>query len=305
MKILYVGVCKDNLERYYPNYLAGDFIELPFTAEALVERVWRDRVEVLMVDVTPIAFSRSLLRQLRGQVKHINFLYQSISSLIDVEDASRCGIRVTKLPNDVYCNEVAEFAVAQMLCASKGILEFDRSMRRGQWNQAATVCRSLVGKTLGVIGYGHIGKRIVELCGNFGMSILATRRNLGIDVEASNVELVMLPTLLERSDFIVLALPLTRNTYHLLNAKNLDRVKDQAVIVNVSRGDLVDEKTVLAALESGRLGGYCADVFASEPLDKQHPFASTARTILTPHVAWMTEETLARSFQLWSSQVRR
>jgi phosphoglycerate dehydrogenase-like enzyme len=303
MNLLYIGVCKENLERYYPDYLHGIFLDQEFTEEELLTTVHKHDIDVLMVDVIALTFTESLLQRLKGRIKQINFLYQSIASLIDEEAAEQCGIKITKLPDDVYCNEVAEFSFTQLLCACKGTLHYDRSMRLGEWNQAASTNRSLQGKALGIVGFGNIGRRIVELCHNWGMRILVTKRDLTSHPSIPNVTWVKYNELLKQSDFVIFALPLSRSTYHMLNTDNIDLLKEGAIVINVSRGDIVDEEAISFALSKGKLGKYCGDVFSREPLAQNHPFSASEHTILSPHIAWVTEETLSRSFQLWSELV--
>ncbi|MGD9169655.1 MAG: D-isomer specific 2-hydroxyacid dehydrogenase family protein [Candidatus Thiodiazotropha sp.] len=303
MNLLYIGVCKENLKQYYPAYIPGVFLDKDFTEEELLTLVHEQDIDVLMVDVIPLRFTKALLQRLQGRIRQINFLYQSITSLIDVEAAQECGIKITKLPDEVYCNEVAEFSMTQLLCACKGILQYDRSMRHGEWNQAANTNRSLQGKTLGIVGFGNIGQRIAELSQNWGMKILVTKRDLTSHPSILNITWVEFNELLRQSDFVIFALPLCPTTYRMLNADNIDLLKDGAIVINVSRGDIVDEEAISAALSTGKLGTYCSDVFSREPLGQDHPFAASEHTILSPHVAWVTEETLRRSFQLWSEQV--
>ncbi|WPL15964.1 Glycerate dehydrogenase [Thiorhodovibrio winogradskyi] len=303
MNLLYIGVCREHLENHYPLYHPGQFMASHFSAEELIARVRDDNIDVLMVDVIHLAFDRALLRQLRGQIRQINFLYQSVSSLVDLEEAHHCGILVTKLPDDVYCNEVAEFVIAQLLCACKGMIKFDASMRGGTWNQAITTNQSLRGKTLGVVGFGHIGRRIIQLCSTWDMRLLVSKRDCSNHPMTDNATCVELQVLLEESDFVALAVPLTQETRGLLNSENIERMKHNAILINVSRGDIVDESAVSNALLTGRLGYYCADVFSQEPLAQGHPFLSNESTILSPHVAWSTEGTLKKSFHIWSNQV--
>jgi phosphoglycerate dehydrogenase-like enzyme len=175
MKLLYIGVCKENLEKYYPSYINGEFFKDTFTDAELLDVVKLKNINVLMVDVFNSTFTTELLQQLNGSIKLINFLYQSIDSLIDLKEAENCGIKVKKLPDNIYCNEVAEFAVAQLLCACKGTIQFDKSIKKGEWNQAINTNFSLRGKTLGIVGFGNIAKCIIKLCENWGMNILVTR----------------------------------------------------------------------------------------------------------------------------------
>ena len=299
MKPLYIGVCKENLEKYYPSYPKGEFLEGAYTEDELVDIVTRRNINVLMVDVFSTTFTASLLRQLKGRIKLINFLYQSIDSLIDLEEAACCGIEVRKLPENMYCNEVAEFAITQLLCACKGTIQYNESIKNGAWNQAIHTNLSLRGKTLGIVGFGNIGKCIIKLCDNWGMNVLATRKHLNRTEHIPNVTFVDFSDLIENSNYIILAVPLNEDTFQMLNKDYIDRLRKNSIIVNISRGDVVDEDAIYEALRSGKLYRYCTDVFSQEPINEDHVFLHSDRTILSPHVAWATEDTLEKTYGVW------
>ena len=302
MKLLYIGVCKENLEKYYPSYIRGEFLKDTYTEDELVDVVIRKDINVLMVDVFGATFRVSLLEQLKGRVKLINCLYQSIDSLIDIEEAAFCGIEVRKLPDDIYCNEVAEFAIAQLLCACKGTIEFNESIKNGEWNQAINTNLSVRGKTLGIVGFGNIGKRIVELCGSWGMNIIVTRKHLDRNQYSPNVTFVEFSDLIENSDYIIIAVPLNRDTFQMFSENHIGKLRRNSIIVNISRGNVVDENAIYGALRSGRLYRYCTDVFSREPVDEDHMFLNSDKTILSPHVAWATEDTLKKAYDVWFGQ---
>jgi lactate dehydrogenase-like 2-hydroxyacid dehydrogenase len=302
MKLLYIGVCKENLEKYYPSYIKGEFLKDTFTDAELVDIVILKNINVLMVDVFNSTFTTSLLQQLKGRIKLINFLYQSIDSLIDLKEAENCGIEVKKLPDDIYCNEVAEFAVAQLLCACKGTIQFDRSIKNGEWNQAINTNFSLRGKTLGVVGFGNIGKCIVKLCENWGMNILVTRKHMNKNQYVPNVTFVDFSNLIENSNYIIFALPLNTDTFQMFNENHMEKLKKNSIIVNISRGNVVDENAIYESLRLGRLYKYCTDVFSQEPINKDHVLLNSDKTILSPHVAWATEETMKKTYSVWFSQ---
>ena len=302
MKLLYIGVCKENLEKYYPSYIKGEFLKDTFTDAELVDIVILKNINVLMVDVFNSTFTTSLLQQLKGRIKLINFLYQSIDSLIDLKEAENCGIEVRKLPDDIYCNEVAEFAVAQLLCACKGTIQFDRSIKNGEWNQAINTNFSLRGKTLGVVGFGNIGKCIVKLCENWGMNILVTRKHMNKNQYVPNVTFVDFSNLIENSNYIIFALPLNADTFQMFNENHMEKLNKNSIIVNISRGNVVDENAIYESLRSGRLYKYCTDVFSQEPINKDHVLLNSDKTILSPHVAWATEETMKKTYSVWFNQ---
>jgi lactate dehydrogenase-like 2-hydroxyacid dehydrogenase len=302
MKLLYIGVCRENLEKYYPSYIKGEFLKATFTDAELVDVVKLKNINVLMVDVFNSTFTTSLLQQLKGRIKLINFLYQSIDSLIDLKEAANCGIEVKKLPDDIYCNEVAEFAVAQLLCACKGTIQFDKSIKNGEWNQAINTNFSLRGKTLGVVGFGNIAKCIIRLCENWGMNILVTRKHLNKHQSVPNITFVDFSNLIENSNFIIFALPLNKDTFQMLNENHIEKLNKNSIIVNISRGNVVDENAIYESLRSGRLYKYCTDVFSQEPINKDHVLLNSDKTILSPHVAWATEDTMKKTYSVWFNQ---
>ena len=303
MKLLYIGVCKENLEKYYPSYIRGEFLKDTFTEAELLDVVILKNINVLMVDVFNSPFTTSLLQQLKGRIKLINFLYQSIDSLIDLKEAENCGIEVRKLPDNIYCNEVAEFAVTQLLCACKGTIQFDKSIKSGEWNQAINTNFSLRGKTLGVVGFGNIGKCIVKLCANWGMKILVTRNNLNKDEYVPNVTFVDFSNLIENSNYIIIAVPINKDTFQMFNVNHMKKLNENSIIVNVSRGNIVDENAIYESLKSGRLYKYCTDVFSQEPINKDHVLLNSDKTILSPHVAWATEDTMKKTYSVWFDHI--
>ncbi|WP_289022037.1 NAD(P)-dependent oxidoreductase [Desulfobacter postgatei] len=306
MNLLYIGVCKGNLEIYFPDYIKGVFIDGDVTHETLVAVIKEHGINVLMVDVFDFFFTADLLKKIKDDVRLINFSYQSIDSLVDLDAARDFGIMVKKLPRDIYCKEVAEFALAQLLCACKGSLIFDRDMRTGEWNQAAHTNLSMTGKTLGIVGYGNIGRHVATLCKTWGMDILVTKKNLDTTIEHldPHFRFVDLSTLMNQSDFIVLAVPLTMETRYMVNLDCLAKLKPGSIMVNVSRGDIVDEKAVEHALNSGILYKYCTDVFSKEPVEKGHYFVNNPNTLLSPHVAWATKMSLKKTYDIWFGQTQ-
>jgi lactate dehydrogenase-like 2-hydroxyacid dehydrogenase len=302
MKLLYIGVNKENLEKYYPSYIKGEFLKDTYTEDELVNVVIGKNISVLMVDVFRTTFTMSLLQKLKGHIKLINCLYQSIESLIDLKEAESCGIEVKKLPDNIYCNEVAEFAITQLLCACKGTIQFNKSIKNGEWNQAVNTNLSVRGRTLGIVGFGNIGKHIIKLCANWGLNIVVTRKHLNKNQVAPNVTFVGFSDLIENSDYIIFAVPLNKDTFQMFNENHIGKLKKNAIIVNISRGNIVDENAIHEALRLGKLYKYCTDVFSQEPINRDHVFLNSDKTILSPHVAWATEDTLKKAYDVWFGQ---
>lgn len=195
----------------------------------------------------------------------------------------------------VYDAPVAEFALGLILAAAKMLPTYLAAQREGHWLRAAswdevqkesTLPQMLAGQTVGLLGFGGTGTRLAELLRPFGVRIVAMRRDPRPDARADAVYGPdRLGEVLAESDFVVLALPLTRETERIIDAEALARMKPSAWLVNVSRGRLVDDDALMSALAAGRIAGAALDVFSREPLPTDHPYYRLPNVILTPHVA--------------------
>lgn len=192
-----------------------------------------------------------------------------------------------------YSNEaVAELTVGMVLsCLRKLRAVEDRCRRRG--TKDGLIGSEIKGKTVGIIGLGHIGTRSAELFHAFGADILSASRTLHKDAP-SYVEQTDLDTLLEKSDIVLLHCPLTPETRGLINARKLSLMKKTAILCNAARGPVVDSEALAEALKNGVIAGACLDVFDKEPpLDRDEVLLDAPNTLLTPHVAFATEESMA------------
>ncbi|MBW2145850.1 MAG: hydroxyacid dehydrogenase [Deltaproteobacteria bacterium] len=210
---------------------------------------------------------------------------------IDVEAASNHGIVVTFAP-DENAISVAEHVMGVMLCIARKLPAADESVKQGRWERMRYLGTELYGKTLGVLGLGKIGCRVALRAKSFGLHIIAydpylTRHHL--NVTETGAELVDLDTLLARSDFITVHLPLTEETMHLLNESRLSGMKPTAILINTSRGPVVDEKDLYKVLKERRIGGAALDVREKEP-PGDSPLHELDNILLTPHVAGFTRE---------------
>jgi D-3-phosphoglycerate dehydrogenase len=213
---------------------------------------------------------------------------------VDIDACSRRGIWVVSTPLAAV-EAVAEHAVALMLAAAKGLLRSDRSVRTGEFAAAreTMVAQELRGRTLGVVGFGRIGRRVAEICHTaFHMPVLFTdvlpQEETAQRLDAARVPLA---ELLARSDVVSLHVPLTPQTHHLLDAPALARLRPGAILVNTSRGAVIDEVALLAVLGEGRLSAGL-DVFEEEPLPAGHPLTVLTNAVLSPHNASHTEAAL-------------
>ena len=188
---------------------------------------------------------------------------------------------------------VAEAVVCWMLALSHRVLVKDRLVRTGDWDgRASCFGWELRGRTLGIVGLGRIGRALVKLLQGFGMNPpLAFDPQLSpADAEAAGVSLVPLDELLARSDFVSVHCPLTEQTRGLIGAKELARMKPDAVLINTARGGIVDEDALYEALKAGRIAGAGIDCFADEPVTRPHRLGELDNVLLAPHsIAWTRE----------------
>lgn len=213
---------------------------------------------------------------------------------IAVDAASARGILVTNVP--VYCvEEVADHAMALLLALARGTAVYDASVRAGEWDIAIGMpLHRLRGRNLGVVGFGQIGQAVLTRAKAFGMNVLVADRSASaLEVAAHGAELTDLDDLLRRSDAVSLHVPLNESTRQLLDARRLALMKPHSVLINCARGAVVDLAALAAALRSGRLGGAGIDVFDPERLPTDHPLIGLRNTVLTPHVAFYSEESIA------------
>ncbi|MFD3590396.1 C-terminal binding protein [Streptomyces sp. NPDC058683] len=204
---------------------------------------------------------------------------------IAVDAATARGAWVTNVPD--YCvEEVSDHAVGMVLAWTRGLTVLDREVRAGRWDPASARLRRLSSLTCGVVGYGRIGRATVRKLGAFGCRILA--HDPYPPKDAPGVEMASLEDLLRRSDVVILHVPLTSGTHHLIGGEQLAAMKPGGLLVNVSRGGLVDTGAVTKALDSGQLDAAALDVLESEP---QVPaeLLDQPGALLTPHVAFSSD----------------
>ena len=201
--------------------------------------------------------------------------------------------------------QMSEFALAMILALAKRIPRALEQQQARLWKMYGLP--QLAGKTLGILGLGAIGAAIADKATCFGLRVIGTQRD---PKPVPHVELVLAgpegaERVLRESDFLVVLLPLTPDTRGSIGARELDRMKPGAFLVNLARGGIVDEQALLERLRSGRLAGAALDVFAQEPLPADDPLWSAPNTILTPHLAGLEPEYMQRLTALAADNVRR
>lgn len=210
---------------------------------------------------------------------------------VDVPAATAANIIVGHIPN--YClDEVSTHAIALLLACVRNVVGKHRKMEQGAWDPNPTEpLYRMAGKTLGLVGLGNIGQAVARKMGGWGMTLLATDPFLEKSVaERLGVALVDLPTLLRRSDYVSLHVPLLPETRHLISDRELHLVKPTGILINTARGPVLSNDALVAALDNGRLAQAGLDVFETEPLPVTSRLRTHPKIIVSDHVAWYSEE---------------
>ena len=219
-------------------------------------------------------------------------------NVVDCDAAKERGVVVCNVP--AYgTDSVAQFTFALLLelCHQVGV--HSQAVHRGDWSSCPDFCfwytkqTELVGKTIGIIGFGRIGQAVGKIAKAFGMNVLAYNRSISESGKAIG-NYVPLEELLNRSDIVSLHCPMTPETDKLINKETINKMKDGAILLNTARGGLIDEQALAASLATGKLSGYAADVVSVEPISPSNPLLSAPNTILTPHMAWAPVESRQR-----------
>jgi phosphoglycerate dehydrogenase-like enzyme len=249
--------------------------------DALVARLADFEAIVAMRERTP--FGRARLERLRNLKLLVTTGMANAS--IDLEAARELGIAVCGtggLPSPT-----AELTWALILGLTRRVHEEDRAIRAGRWQH--TLGPELAGRTLGVVGLGRLGTRVAGIARAFEMDVLAWSQNLDpAHAAAVGAQAVARDELLGRADVVTVHLRLSERTRGLIGAAELALMRPTAYLVNTSRGPIVDEAALLAALRSGTLAGAALDVYDTEPLPADHPLRSTPNTLLTPHIGYVS-----------------
>lgn len=215
--------------------------------------------------------------------------------VVDIEAAKENGIIVTNVPT-YGTDAVAQMTFAHILNIYSHVGIHNTSVKKGEWESQVDFTYwnaqlvQLSGKTLGLIGYGNIGKAVGKIGKAFGLNIIAYSRSKTISDSTGDVEFVDLNSLLKESDIISLHCPLNPATEKIINKENIDKMKDGVVIINTSRGGLIDEEALARALKKGKVKAAGLDVVSVEPILKTNPLLRCDNAIITPHIAWAAKE---------------
>ncbi len=262
-------------------------------AEKIVERSMG--CEIIIVNKTP------LTKETLEQLPDCRFIaLQSTGyNIVDCEYARQRGIPVSNIP--AYSTAaVAQMTFALLLELTNKVGLHNSAVKGGEWTECKDFCfwkaplQELCGKVMGLIGYGQIGRKVADIAKALGMKVIAFTANPDKYADAKDISFTSLEKLLKTSDVVSLHCPLTPETTKIVNESSLELMKDGAYLINTSRGPVLDEEAVAAALKSGKLAGAGVDVLSTEPPAADNPLLACENCIITPHIAWAAFETRER-----------
>ena len=262
--------------------------------------------EAEIVLTNKVVISREVIAQL-PLLKYIGVLATGYN-VVDIQAAHERGIIVTNVP--AYSTEsVAQMVFAHLLNVTNRTDHYATENRSGRWTRNKDFCywdyphMELAGKTFGIVGLGHIGRRVAEIALAFGMKVKALTSK-SADALPAGIGKATIEELLSTSDVISLHCPLTDTTRHLINSETLRLIKPSAILINTGRGPLVDDQAVASALAKGQLAAFCADVLTEEPPKADNPLLAQPNAFFTPHIAWASTEARIRLLQVVTCNVK-
>lgn len=257
-------------------------------------------VEARDADIIMVVYARITERIINSATKLRGIVRYGIGvDNIDLKAASRRRIPVANVPD--YCiGTVADHAFALLLALNRKLLLADNIVRTGNWGAWTSPSPKLMGvdlegKTLGLIGIGKIGSAVAARAKGFGMKVIAYDPYIPKEVaERLGIELVNLETLLKSADFVSVHSPLTNETRGMIGERELKLMKKTAYIINTARGPIIQEEALYKALKNGWIAGAGLDVYTKEPPDRDNPLFKLENVVLTPHIAYYTQEAIWR-----------
>jgi D-3-phosphoglycerate dehydrogenase / 2-oxoglutarate reductase len=269
---------------------AAEILRAPDSAPDTIRRLAPEADGVIIRSKLPDDIF-SVAPRLRAVVVH-----GTGTDLVPLAQASARGVMVANLPG-INAQSAAEYCVLAMLMLARNIVAITATLKSDSWDRARALgaqAHELAAMTLGIVGVGEIGGRLAQIARNgFGMRVLGHQRRL--DRLPAEAQPAPLEALLESSNFVVLACPLTPETHHLINQRRLALMKTSAWLINVGRGALIDEAALVEALRTKRIAGAMLDVYEHYRLEPAHPLRTLDNVILTPHLAAVTQEARSRA----------
>lgn len=251
--------------------------------------------EIVIVNKT--AITREVMEACPS-IKYIG-LFATGYNIIDVECAREKGIVVANAPS-YSTGGVAQLTFALIMHFFNLVDKHDREVHQGKWTSCEDFCfydrriSELQGKTIGLIGFGSIGKKAAQIAQAFDMEVVVYSRTIYPEYESDSLRFVGLSTLLELSDIVSIHCPLFPETAKLIDAEAISHMKKSAILINTARGGIIDEQAVADALNEGRIAGAGVDVASVEPICECNPLLTAKNCVITPHIAWAGRETRAR-----------
>ncbi len=232
------------------------------------------------------------------------------TNLVDLEAARQRHIPVSNVP-DYGTDSVAQHVMAVILARIHKPWDHDRAIREGQWQSSVdfsfwlSPLTELADQTIGIIGFGRIGRRVAEIAAAFGMNVLAYNPTLTGKIRPAwqRFDWCPLPQIFRESDYVTLHCPLTDDNAEFVNAEMLELMKPTGVLINTARGGLVNETDLAKYLNEDRIGGACLDVVSQEPIQPDNPLLAARNCLITPHNAWATVQARQRLMHMTANNV--
>ncbi len=282
------------------------FGELTVYPRTMPEEVLAHVGDAEIVLTNKTVFDAEIISRLPN-TKYIGVLATGYN-VVDLQAAKEHGIVVTNIP--AYSTDsVAQMTFAHILNVTNQVDHYARASRDGEWSRCPDFCYwdkpliELAGKTIGIVGLGHIGMKVARIARDFGMDVFALTSKAATELP-EGIQKTTLEGLLGVCDIISLHCPLTDSTREIINAESLSKMRKGTILVNTGRGPLVNEHDVAEALHTGQLGAYCADVMCSEPPSFDNPLFREPNAFITPHVAWATVEARLRLMDIAENNIK-
>jgi len=276
-------------------------------AELRGDNAAKEKLDTLLAEAEVIyglILPRNLLER-APKLKWIQMMSAGVDRLKDT-DIWRSRVIITGV-SGIHATPIGEFVLELMLMFAKGAPLCFQMKQKRQWQRYMP--HILRGKTVGIVGLGHIGGEVARLSKAFGMRVIATRRSAKKARKTRYVDLLLpreqMPQMLAESDYVVLSVPLTPETHHIIGEAELRAMKPTAYIINIGRGNLIDEEALIHALDEKRIAGAGLDVTAIEPLPEESRLWDFENVILSPHVAGGMEDYVMRATELFCDNLRR
>ena len=265
------------------------YMKNPVTEDAVLAQLAGSEINAVLLRGSP-----PLTKRVLDSAKHLKIIAKhgvGVDS-VDIEAATARGI-VVVTAGDANADAVAEQSIMLMLALARELPKYHKSLRDGHWVKGGSVGREFRGRVVGIVGYGQIGSRTAKLARALGANVILLSRSKIANPEGMEVE-TDLERLLKRVDILSLHCPLTEKTRGMIGDKELRMLKPTALLINTSRGPVVDEAALIDALQNGRLAGAGLDTFAQEPPDPKNPLIFMDNVLCTPHVSVLTQEAMTR-----------